>query len=199
MSSIAKCEAFFLQATHNFPDASVLPALSLKTHPDYGNGSTVPFPALNGARNGDPDEWSYHTSGMILDWPIFSGIPGFAVRHLVQSIYCGVPIAISPDWPCWRVFHSIHRIQYAIRLMHSQHWTFRQNIQVIVSHNRCNFNNLIVIRIQTCHFQVNPNQAGIRGAAHKCAILLGLKTAIVANLLQLGCNSYPASCYFCHS
>ena len=72
--------------------------------------------------------------------------------------------------------------------MDRQHWAFRQNIELVIGYNRCNFNNLIIIGIQTCHFKVNPNQAGIRCAAHKCAILLGCKAAIVANFLPPRCK-----------
>jgi len=52
----------------------------------------------------------------------------------------------------------IHAVHDFIRLMDREYRAFGQNIQLRVGYNDCDFDDAIIIRVQTGHFHVNPYQ-----------------------------------------
>ncbi len=75
----------------------------------------------------------------------------------------------------------IHTRQNSVRLMNRNDWAFCQNIQVAVSDNCGNFDNIVVIGIETGHFQVNPDQVMF-------AFGHGLRLFITTDLGELCCH-----------
>ncbi len=52
----------------------------------------------------------------------------------------------------------IHAGQHLFWLEHGDFRSFRQDIEFRIGNNGGNFNNLVILRIQAGHFQIDPDQ-----------------------------------------
>src|SRR5699024_8562874 len=73
---------------------------------------------------------------------------------------------------------------------HSQHRAFRQDVELVVGHQRGDFNNAIILRAQPGHLEVDPDQI-VFGKTHD-------STSSIGDIVGTACAIMPCKCYCRH-
>src|ERR1700730_16788997 len=89
--------------------------------------------------------------------PGFEKFQGRALRHggvhIAREDSGGeTRIAVLPPVPI------VHRVERRLTLTYGQHRPFREHVEVFVGYDRGNFDDEIGLRLQTGHFEVDPNE-----------------------------------------